>query len=280
MRHPTCRGTTVALACALAVPHVASGTGAGGPPAAAPAVSARPAAASGSAPADTALVTLASSAGETHAFVAWPRGSGTAPGIVVVHEWWGLNRQIRGVARRLAREGYVAIVPDLYHGRLAADAEDAHALSRALDADAAVADLAAALVWLRAQPRAARTRTGVLGFCMGGGLAQALAVGRPEVAACVVYYGTPEADSARLARLDAPLLGHFGADDRGIAVERVERFRERLREAGRKAEIHVYPGAGHAFANEEREGSYHPDAARVAWARTLAFLQKHLKSDR
>ena len=99
----------------------------------------------------------------------WPQEKGPYPGIVLLHEWWGLNSQIREVARRLSRQGYVAIVPDLYQGRVARDAESAHVLSRSLDEDRAVATLAAASSWLKTQPRTATGRVGVMGFCMGGG---------------------------------------------------------------------------------------------------------------
>ncbi len=214
---------------------------------------------------------------DTDAFVVWPPGKGTAPAVIVVHEWWGLNSQIREVARKLGRQGYVAIVPDLYHGKVAGDAESAHELSRALDEAEALADLEAAVAWLRAQPRSAKGRIGVVGFCMGGSLSQSLALRSSQISAAVMFYGRPETDPAKLATLRAPLLGHFGAEDGGIAVARVEEMRGALAKAGKTAEIFVYPGAGHAFMHEGRP-SYHPDAARQAWARTLAFLQKLLKT--
>jgi carboxymethylenebutenolidase len=196
--------------------------------------------------------------------------------VVVVQEWWGLNRQIKGVARRLAQEGYVAIVPDLYRGQIATDPEVAHELSRALDDERAMKDLEAAVAWLRGQGRVGRARIGALGFCMGGGLAQRLALRSGEVAATVMFYGSPETDPVKLASLGAPLQGHFGAADRGIPETRVVELRAALGKAGKKGEIYLYPGAGHAFMNEERP-SYHADAAHQAWARTMAFLQKHLK---
>jgi carboxymethylenebutenolidase len=221
---------------------------------------------------DTARVRLGTGAG---AFVAYPSGDRPAPGVVVVHEWWGLNSQIRSIALRLSRQGYVAIVPDLYGGRIAGDAETAHVLSRSLDEERAVAVLASAASWLKAQPRVAKSRIGVLGFCMGGGLAQQVALGDGALAAVVVFYGTP-LPAARVTRLEAPLLGHFGANDDGISADRVEAFKAALARENKVHEIYLYAGAGHAFMNDERP-SYNPDAARLAWARTLAFLQKHLK---
>lgn len=225
---------------------------------------------------DTSNIALSNG---TRAFVAWPSGRGEpgpSPAIVVVQEWWGLNAQIRDVARRLAREGYVAIVPDLYHGQVAETPEAAHELSRALDQDAALADLAAATSWLRASPRVGRRRVGVLGFCLGGGIALQFGLKSQEPAAVVMFYGAPETDPARLASLRAPLLGHFGAEDRGIPTARVDAFRDALARAGRTAEVRTYAGAGHAFMHDGLP-SYHADAARQAWARTLAFLQKTLR---
>jgi carboxymethylenebutenolidase len=221
-------------------------------------------------------VTIGKPAEGTTAFVAWPAGTGAAPAVIVVHEWWGVNGQIRSVARRLAQEGYVAIVPDLYHGAVAGDPEYAHELSRGLVEGRAIGDLDAALVWLRAQPRVDRRRVGVIGFCMGGRLSQLLALSEPSLAAAIMFYGSPETDAGKLAALKVPLQAHFGGEDRGIGADQVNALRTGLGRARKSAEIFVYPGAGHAFMNDFRP-SYHADAARQAWARTLQFFQKHLK---
>ncbi len=195
---------------------------------------------------------------------------------MVVHEWWGLNGQIRDVARRLAMQGYLAIVPDLYHGKVADDPMMAHELVRGLEDSEALVTLEEAVAWLRAQPRAAKSRIGVIGFCVGGGLAQNLALQDSSLAAVAMFYGTPETDPARLAKLRGALQAHFGEQDEGIPAQRVNAFRAAFRSIGRSAEIYVYPGAGHAFMHDGAP-SYRPDAARQAWARTLAFFQKRLK---
>jgi carboxymethylenebutenolidase len=225
---------------------------------------------------DTARVRLGTATAGTSAFVAWPAGETKAPGIVVIHEWWGMNGQIRDVARRLAAQGYVAIVPDLYHGKVAGDAERAHELSRALDDRRALADLHLAARWLRRQPRLADGRIGVVGFCMGGRLSELFAIDTSKVSAAVMFYGAPVVDSLSLGRLGVPLQAHFGATDEGISIARVGEFKSALQGLGKTAEVYVYPGAGHAFMHEGRP-SYHEAAARQAWARTLAFLQKYLK---
>jgi carboxymethylenebutenolidase len=225
---------------------------------------------------DTSRVHLGPANGGTDAFVAWPAGKAAAPGVVVVQEWWGLNAQIRDVARRLSREGYVAIVPDLYHGKVADDPEQAHVLMRGLEDATAYADLGNAVAWLRAEPRVAKKKIGVVGFCMGGGLAQGLALRNPEIRAAVMFYGSPVTDPKSLATLRAPLQGHFGEQDDGIPIAKVEALRSGLKQAGKPGEVFLYAGAGHAFMNDARP-SYHPDAARQAWARTLAFFQRNLK---
>ncbi len=225
--------------------------------------------------ADTSLVRLGASGSD--AFVAWPAGSGRAPAILVLHEWWGLNAQIRDMARQFASQGYVAVVPDLYHGQVTADPDRARALAAKLGNDDAFATIDAAMRWLRAEPRTAKSRLGVVGFCMGGGVAERYALRTADLSAVVMFYGQPETDPAKLARLGAPLQGHFGAEDQNIPLAKVEELRGALAKAGKPGEIYTYPGAGHAFMHEGND-TYRPDAARQAWARMLAFLQEQLKA--
>jgi carboxymethylenebutenolidase len=222
---------------------------------------------------DTARVQFQSG---TTAFVFWPAGRDSAPGMVVVHEWWGLNDQIRSVARRLSQEGYIAVVPDLYHGKVAGDSAYARQLSRGLDETRAVNDLGAAVRWLRAQPRLRRGRVGAIGFGMGGRLSQLLALKTPELSAAVMVCGRPETDPRRLAALRVPLQAHFGAEDHGISADQASALRTGIERSHIGDSVYVYPGAGVAFMNES-DSSYHPDGARQAWARTLQFLQKRLK---
>ena len=263
------RRTILLLTCLASIAALAPTAGAASTAAAA-------APSSRSAGGDTARVHLGPPEGGTWAFVAWPAGKEQAPAIVVAHEWWGLNGQIRSLARRLAQEGYVTIVPDLYHGKVADDPEYAHELSRGLDEEKALVDLDAAATWLRSQPRVGKGRLGVVGFCMGGRISQLFALHSPEVSAAVMFYGRPETDPDRLKALKAPLQGHFGGEDRGIGQDQVDALRAGLTKAGKGVDIYSYPGAGHAFMNEARS-SYHPDAARQAWARMLQFYQKYLK---
>jgi carboxymethylenebutenolidase len=223
-----------------------------------------------------AMVHLPTADGGVDAYVAWPSGTAHAPAILVVHEWWGLGDQIKDVARRLAREGYVAIVPDLYHGKVATTPEMAHELVRGLEDTRVFSELDTAAAWARAQPRVEGMRVGILGFCVGGGITLRYALHQPDLGAAVMFYGPPETDPGKLATLKAPLQGHFGALDQGIPPDRVEAMRAAMRKAGKTADLYVYPGAGHAFMHDGLP-SYHADAAKTAWARTLAFLQRYLK---
>jgi carboxymethylenebutenolidase len=208
------------------------------------------------------------------AYVALPADS--ARGIVVVtHEWWGLNDQIRGVADRLAAEGYAAIAPDLYRGEVAVDPERAHELMRGLQDARAGAILRAAAAHLRASQDAVGRKAAVMGFCMGGRQALLAALGEPGFAGVVMFYGTPVLEKDKLAALSAPVLGLFGADDKGIPIADVKAFEATARAAGKSVDTHLYMGAGHAFFNEARP-SYNKEAAADAWKRTLAFMEKSL----
>jgi carboxymethylenebutenolidase len=195
----------------------------------------------------------------------------------VLHEWWGLDGQIRDVARQFASQGYVAVVPDLYHGSVTSDPESARALMQKLEANDAFATIDEAARWLRAEPRTAKARLGIVGFCMGGGLAERYALRTSDLSAVVMFYGQPESDPAKLAGLHAPLQGHFGSEDSTIPLAKVEELRSALARAGKPGEVYTYPGAGHAFMHEGSD-HYRPDAARQAWARMLAFLQEQLKA--
>lgn len=225
---------------------------------------------------DTALVRIGSGATATSAFVAYPPTRTAAPAVIVAHEWWGLNAQIRSAARRLARDGgYVVIVPDLYHGKVADDPEQAHVLMRGLELPVADADFAAATRYLRSDRRV-KGRIAVMGFCMGGGVALDFGLHDPTLAAVVMFYGPPNTDPAQLAALRAPVMAHFGVKDDGIPPAKVEQFAAAMKQAGRDLKVYSYAGAGHAFMNDARP-SYAPDAARQAWARTLDFLQHQLR---
>jgi len=224
-----------------------------------------------------ALAVRYSSGNETvEGYLVAPPGPGPFPAVVVIHEWWGLNDQVKEEARRLAAEGYLALAVDLYRGRVAQDRDEAHELSRGLPEDRARRDLLAAFTYLAARPDVRADRIGSIGWCMGGGYSLALALAEPRLAASVIYYGRLATDESALAPLRTPVLGLFGEEDRGITPESVRSFESALQKLGKPVEVHVYPGAGHAFANSTRP-SYREAAAGDAWEKTRAFLAWHLK---
>jgi carboxymethylenebutenolidase len=208
-------------------------------------------------------------------YLALPAGDGPFPGLVVIHEWWGLDDQTKKETDRFAAEGYAALAVDLYRGRATGDPGEAHELSRGLPLDRAEGDLRAAFAYLRAHPKVAGRPVGSLGWCMGGGFSLRLAELEPGLGAAVVYYGRLATDDATLAPIRAPVLGLFGAEDRGIPVESVRAFETRMKALGKPVEVHVYDGAGHAFANPTRP-SFREEAARDAGERTRAFLRARL----
>lgn len=208
-------------------------------------------------------------------FLAVPAGKGPFPALVVIHEWWGLNDQTRAEARKFAELGYVALAVDLYRGHVATDRDEAHELSRGLPEDRAVRDLLAAFDYLAARPDVRADRIGSIGWCMGGGYSLQLALNQPKLAATVIYYGRLVTDPATLKKIKAPILGLFGEEDRGITPDSVREFEKALKKLNHPAEIHLYPGAGHAFANPTQP-SYREGAAKDAAERTQAFLKNNL----
>lgn len=197
------------------------------------------------------------------------------PAVQVIHEWWGLNDNVRMMTRRLAGEGYQALAVDLY-GRTATEPDQARALMGEVmqHPERATANLRAATVFLRGE-HAARGLA-VLGWCFGGGWTLQTALQMPEhVDAAVMFYGRVVTDRAQLGTLDVPLLGLFGAEDHGIPVEQVRAMETALRELHKEVTIQVYAGADHAFANPSGQ-HYQPEAAEDAWRRATAFLAQHL----
>jgi carboxymethylenebutenolidase len=207
--------------------------------------------------------------------LARPADSEPTAGIIVIHEWWGLNDNVRAMAERLAGEGYTALAVDLYEGEVASDREGAMTLMRGAseNRDRLVENLRQAHAYLTAQ---GATSIGVIGWCFGGGwsLQAGLTLG-DGIDATVIYYGRLETDADALAPLTSPVLGIFGAEDRGIPVEGVRKFETALAELGKPASIHVYEGANHAFANPSGT-AYNAEAAEDAWSKTLAVFGEHL----
>ncbi len=195
-----------------------------------------------------------------------------APAILLVHEWWGLNDQIKSVAAALAKEGYLALAVDLYGGKVATTQDDARGYMGQVKPAQATETLAAWLDWLRREPRATG-EIGTVGWCFGGGWSLNAALARP-VQATVVYYGRVDKTAADLAPLSGPVLGHFATRDGWIDDKMVGRFEKAMDAAGKTYQSHWYE-ADHAFANPT-SARYDADDAALAWQRTLAFFEAHL----
>jgi carboxymethylenebutenolidase len=201
---------------------------------------------------------------------------GPLPAVIAIHEWWGLNDNIRRTADRLAGEGYEVLAVDLYNGQSAATADDATKLMTAAMADTASVDenLKQAYGYLHDHERA--PKVAVLGWCFGGGWSLQTALMLPDkLAGVIMYYGRPVTDVAQLSKLRMPLIGFFGAEDKGITPDNVHDFETALRKAKVAEEIHIYPNAGHAFANPSGE-HYQADAAKDSWQRMIKFLHDKL----
>lgn len=196
---------------------------------------------------------------------------GASIGAVVIQEWWGLNEHIKEIADRFAREGMLAAAPDLYHGVVTTEPDEARKAVMELDMDQAIQEIQATADHLLAQPGI--EAVAVIGFCMGGRLGLRMSVEGQRLAAAVVFYGRA-LDEQQAAQVTVPLLGLYGSEDHGIPVDSVQQMQRQLEAAGVANQIHVYEGAGHAFFNDTR-ASYHPEAAQDAWHRTLSWIRQH-----
>ena len=205
-----------------------------------------------------------------------PEKPGTYSAVIVIHEWWGLNDWVKDQTQKLAALGYVALAVDLYNGKTATDPSEAHELSRGVAEDRAVRDLQAAYDYLGTLKNVNKDRIAVIGWCMGGGFAAEFAVHQPRLAGVVINYGALPTDPNDLQQISAPILGNFGADDKGITPADVNQFEDYLKKIGRYVDVKIYPGAGHAFENPNNTNGYRPQAAADAWARTVTFLHRCL----
>ncbi len=210
-------------------------------------------------------------------YLALPDSGGRHPALVVIHEWWGLNDWVEEQARKFAEQGYVALAVDLYRGKSAANPEEAHELMRGLPQDRAIRDMKAAFAYLATRHDVEKNKIGSVGWCMGGGLSLQLAIHEPKLAACALNYGSMPTDATDIAKIKTPILGNFGADDRGITPEDVHAFEKSMKAAHKSVDVKIYDGAGHAFENPNNKDGYRPDAAKDAWARMVKFFGETLK---
>lgn len=216
-------------------------------------------------------VSFPSNGSQASGYLAKP-ASGNGKGVLVIQEWWGVNQHIINVADRFAAEGFVALAPDLYHGVVATEPDEAGKLLMALDIQRAEKDMRGATGYLKDQTGAP---VGVVGFCMGGAIALfAACKNGDDIGACVDFYGGHPAVTYDFDSLTAPVLGLFAEHD-GFANATIPVIENALKDRG-NFEIRQYPGTQHAFFNDDRPGIYDPVAAKDAWDRTLAFFRQHL----
>jgi carboxymethylenebutenolidase len=203
--------------------------------------------------------------------------AGSGPAVVVIQEWWGLVPHIKNVCDRFAAEGFVALAPDLYRGKTVSEPDEAGKEMMAMQLDRAGRDMSGAVDEVRR--RAGTDHVGVVGFCMGGGLALVLATQRPDaVAACVAFYGIVPWPDAQpdYSRLGGPVLAHIAEQDGYFTPTAAREMESQLQGLGKEMDLHVYPGADHAFFNDDRPEVYDAEAAATAWDRSLAFLRSNL----
>jgi carboxymethylenebutenolidase len=222
----------------------------------------------------TQKIEFACDSGTTPGYLAQPTQS-TGAGVVVIQEWWGLVPHIQELCERFARQGYVALAPDLYHGKAASEPDEARKLVMEMDRERAVQEIIAATIFLKGLAQVAPKKVGVVGFCMGGMLAVTNAALSDQVDATVAFYGMPR-DLSLVEHIQTPLLGLFAEHDHGITPEMVKDFESTLAKSRAAHDIHVYPGTQHAFFNDTRPHIYDPQAAQDAWKRTLDWFRQHL----
>lgn len=211
-------------------------------------------------------------------YLAQPAAEGKYPGIIMIHEWWGLNENIKDMANLLAQEGFVVLAVDLYDGKVAVTPEEARALVGAAreNPEKAVANMRAGVTYLRSLPTVAQDKIGSIGWCFGGGQSLQLALSGEKIAATVIYYGNLVTEKDKLAAISWPVLGIFGEKDTSIPVSSVQEFQKAINELNIVNEIHIYPGVGHAFANPSGE-RYAPAETKDAWEKTVKFLKTNLR---
>ena len=223
------------------------------------------------------MVQFPSNGGNTSGYLSIPE-KGSGPGVVVIQEWWGLVDHIKEVCDRFAAEGFVALAPDLYHGKTTKSPDEAGKLMMALRIDEAEKDLSGAVQYLSAHDATMGEKVGVVGFCMGGALSLYTATKNSNIGACVVFYGGHPKVKPDLPNLHAPVLGLFAEKDGFVTPALVHELEKQLIELGKQVEVVIYPGADHAFFNDTRPEVYDPQASNDAWLRTIKFLRENIST--
>lgn len=223
----------------------------------------------------TEMITYEGESGTMNAYLAKPKGAGKLPAVIVIHENRGLLPHIKDVTRRMALEGFLAIAPDALSpiGGTPDTGEDTRPLFREIDYEKTKKDFSAAVKYLQTNPQTTGM-VGCTGFCWGGSMTNQVAVNAPELRAAVPYYGgQPAAED--VAKIKADMMLHYAGEDSRINAG-IPAFEEALKKAGVNYEIYIYEGAQHAFNNDTNPSRYHPEAAKLAWSRTIKFFKEKL----
>jgi carboxymethylenebutenolidase len=207
-------------------------------------------------------------------YLATPK-SGKGPAVVVIQEWWGLVRHIENLCDRFADEGFLACAPDLFHGKTTKSPDEAGKLVMELDAERAANEIAAAGAYLLSRPECSSKTYGVVGFCMGGGLAKFVATRDANVGAAISFYGGFKKVDAKWENLQAPLILIAAENDKGLAASERE-LADKLQKLGKNVQYKLYPNAEHAFFNDTRPEVYNAEASADAWRTTLDFFREHV----
>lgn len=207
-------------------------------------------------------------------YLARPVSEEAFPGVVMIHEWWGLNTNIKEMAEKLASHGYVVLAVDLYDGQIATTSEEARKLMTSFDKNNGIKNMNSAVSYL--EKYYSPEKIGSIGWCFGGGQSLILALNNISMDATVIYYGSLITDSETLSAITWPVLGIFAELDKGIPIESVHEFENSLNDLEIQNDVIIYPDVNHAFANPSG-ASYSPAASLAAWQKTLEFLNSTLK---
>ena len=227
----------------------------------------------------TEEITFASNGGTASGYLARPDDTATHPGVIVIQEWWGINDNIKDIARRFAAVGFVALAPDLYHGKVTAEPNEAQKAAMALDLNEVAKDLHGALVALQSRAEVTPKKIGVTGFCLGGMITLKFAAqAGAELGAAVSFYGGGyDPTEAEVQAMQCPILAIYGSEDQSTPEPLREKLRKFLTDNGKVSDMVVYQGAQHAFFNDTRPTVHDAGASQDAWLRTVDWFTRYLK---
>jgi carboxymethylenebutenolidase len=211
---------------------------------------------------------------QTKGYLAKPSVQGEFPAIIMIHEWWGLNDNIKEMAEKLASHGYIVLAVDLYNNKVGTTSEEARQLINSFDSESGINNMNSAISYLKTEY--STENIGSIGWCFGGGQSLNLSMNNSDLDATVMYYGQVSTDSQKLSNISWPLLGIFAEMDKGIPVDSVKKFQTQLDDLKITNEIIIYPGVDHAFANPSGE-RYAPEESKDAWQKTIKFFNENLK---